>query len=42
MDGGTAAVQTARRRDLGALALVIGLFLVLFVTTIVLGSPAVR
>jgi hypothetical protein len=40
--GGPSAVQTARRRDLGALALVIGLFLVLFVISIALGSPAVR
>jgi hypothetical protein len=35
-------VQTARHRDLGALALVLGLFLVLFVVSIVVGSPAVR
>jgi len=35
-------VQTARPRDLGALALVVGLFLVLLVISVVLGSPAVR
>jgi hypothetical protein len=35
-------VQSARPRDLGALALVVGLFLVLFVMSILLGSPAVR
>jgi hypothetical protein len=35
-------VQSARRRDLGALALVIAVFLVLFVMSITLGSPAVR
>jgi hypothetical protein len=35
-------VQTSQRRDLGALALVIGLLLVLLVTSIALGSPAIR
>jgi hypothetical protein len=35
-------MQTARPRDLGALALVVGLFLVLLVVSIALGSPAVR
>jgi hypothetical protein len=35
-------VQTARPRDMGALVLVVGLFLVLFVTSIALGSPVVR
>jgi hypothetical protein len=35
-------VQSTRPRDLGALALVVGLFLVLLVMSIVLGSPAVR
>jgi len=39
---GTTAVQTTRPRDLGALVLVIGMFLVLLVTSIALGSPAVR
>jgi hypothetical protein len=34
-------VQSARQRDLGALALVVGLFLVLLVISIALG-PAVR
>jgi hypothetical protein len=33
-------VQTARPRDIGALAFVVGLFLILFVVTAVL--PAVR
>jgi hypothetical protein len=33
-------MQSARPRDLGVLALVIGLFLVLFVVTLILGSPA--
>ena len=32
-------MQSAQPRDLGALVLVIGLFLVLFVVTLVLGSP---
>jgi len=35
-------VQTTRPRDLGALVLVLGVFLVLFVVSIILGSPAVR
>jgi hypothetical protein len=35
-------VQSARPRDLGALALVVGLFLVLFVMSVLLGSPGVR
>jgi hypothetical protein len=35
-------VQTTRPRDIGMLALVVGLFLVLFVITALLGSPAVR
>jgi hypothetical protein len=35
-------MQSARPRDYGALALVVGLFLVLFVVTLALGSPAVR
>jgi hypothetical protein len=35
-------VQSARPRDLGALALVIAVFLVLFVMSITLGSPVVR
>lgn len=39
---GGAAMQSARPRDYGALALVIGLFLVLFVVSLALGSPAVR
>jgi hypothetical protein len=35
-------VQTTQPRDLGALALVLGVFLVLLVVSIVIGSPAVR
>jgi hypothetical protein len=35
-------VQSARPRDLGVLALVVGVFLVLFVMSITLGSPAIR
>jgi hypothetical protein len=37
---GEAHMQSTRPRDLGVLALVIGLFLVLFVVTLILGSPA--
>jgi hypothetical protein len=32
-------MQSAQPRDVGALILVIGLFLVLFVVSLVLGSP---
>jgi hypothetical protein len=32
-------VQTAHPRDVGALALVVGLFLVLFVVSLTLGTP---
>jgi len=39
---GNLAVQTARPRDLGALILVVGVFLVLLVISIALGSPAIR
>jgi len=35
-------VQTTQPRDLGALALIVGVFLVLLVISIVLGSPSVR
>jgi len=35
-------VQSARPRDLGALALVLGVLLVLFVLSIALGSPPLR
>jgi hypothetical protein len=35
-------VQTTRPRDFGALALVLGLFLVLLVVSIMIGSPGVR
>jgi hypothetical protein len=33
-------VQSAQPRDVGALALVVGLFLILFVVSVMLGSPA--
>jgi hypothetical protein len=33
-------MQTARPRDLGALALVVGLFLILLVVTLMVGAPA--
>jgi hypothetical protein len=33
-------VQSARPRDMWALALVVGLFLILFVVSVMLGSPA--
>jgi hypothetical protein len=32
-------MQTAHPRDIGALALVVGVFLVLFVLSLTLGSP---
>jgi hypothetical protein len=32
-------MQTAHPRDIGALALVVGVFLVLFVLSLMLGSP---
>ena len=32
-------MQTAHPRDIGALALVVGLFLILFVLSVMLGSP---
>lgn len=38
--GGGAFVQSAHPRDLGALALVVGLFVILFVVSVMLGSPA--
>jgi hypothetical protein len=38
--GGGEIVQTAKPRDLGALALVVALFVVLFVLSLTLGSPA--
>jgi len=37
---GRRIVQSAHPRDLGALALVVGLFVILFVVTAMLGSPA--
>jgi tetrahydromethanopterin S-methyltransferase subunit G len=33
-------VQSAQPRDIGALALVVGLFLILFIVSLMLGSPA--
>jgi hypothetical protein len=39
---GNPAVQSARPRDLGALVLVVAVFLTLFVMSITLGSPAIR
>jgi hypothetical protein len=33
-------MQTAQPRDIGALVLVIGVFVVLFVLSLMLGSPA--
>lgn len=33
-------MQSAQPRDVGMLILVIGLFLILFVVTLILGSPA--
>jgi hypothetical protein len=33
-------LQTTRPRDVGALGLVVGLFLILLVVSIMLGSPA--
>jgi hypothetical protein len=33
-------VQSAHRRDVGALALVVGVFVILFVLSLTLGSPA--
>jgi hypothetical protein len=38
--GGGAIVQSAHPRDIRALAFVVGLFLILFVVTVMLGSPA--
>jgi hypothetical protein len=32
-------VQTARPRDMGALVLVVGMFLILFLISIALGTP---
>ena len=39
-DLGGGSVQSAHSRDVGALALVVALFLVLFVLSVTLGSPA--
>jgi hypothetical protein len=33
-------VQTAQPRDFGALALVVGMFVILLLVTLMLGSPA--
>jgi hypothetical protein len=35
-------VQTARPRDMGALVLVVGLFLILLVISVALGSPGIQ
>jgi hypothetical protein len=37
--GGDGIVQTAHPRDVAALALVVGIFLILFVVSVTLGSP---
>jgi hypothetical protein len=37
---GAAAVQSTQPRDLAALIFVVGLFAVLFVVTLMIGSPA--
>jgi hypothetical protein len=37
---GVAHLQSAHPRDVGALALVVGLFFILFVVSVMLGSPA--
>ena len=37
--GGGTFVQSAHPRDVGALALVVGMFVVLFVVSVMLGSP---
>jgi len=39
---GVLQVEIRRHRDLGALALVIGVLAVLLVTSIALGSPGIR
>jgi hypothetical protein len=36
---GGSDLQSAQPRDLGALALVVGLFLVLFIVTVMYGAP---
>jgi hypothetical protein len=38
-DLGDAAMQTTRPRDLGALLLIVGVFVVLLVTSVLLGAP---
>lgn len=37
---GRRTVQTAQPRDIAALALVVGVFMVLFIVSVLLGSPA--
>jgi hypothetical protein len=39
VQAGGYSVQTTQPRDVAALALVVGLFLVLFIVTLMLGSP---
>jgi hypothetical protein len=38
--GEARSLQSAQPRDIGVLAFVVGLFLILFVVTVMLGSPA--
>lgn len=38
-DRGRRTVQTAQPRDIAALALVVGVFMVLFIVSVLLGSP---
>ncbi len=35
-------MQSAKPRDLGLLVLVVGLFAILFLSSLIVGSPAVR
>ena len=39
VEQGEGSVQTTQPRDVAALALVVGLFLVLFIVTVLLGGP---
>jgi hypothetical protein len=39
---GERVMQSTQPRDLGALVFVVGLFVILLVVTVVLGSPAIR
>jgi Na+-transporting methylmalonyl-CoA/oxaloacetate decarboxylase gamma subunit len=42
MEWGEQTMQTTRPRDLGALVLVLGVFVVLLVVSILIGSPTVH